>query len=78
MTMYAVFTINTDDNLNEMWLVMADNEEEAKAKAVAQGELESWGKYTATKVVFLREACANDVEAMGGEKARYCYSWERE
>lgn len=78
MKMYAVFTENTDDHLNDMWLVMANNEEEAKANAVAEGESESWGKYTATKVVFLRESCANDIEAMKGAKAQYLYSWERE
>lgn len=78
MKMYAVFTENTDDHLNDMWLVMANNEEEAKANAVAEGESESWGKYTVTKVVFLRESCANDIEAMKGTKAQYLYSWERE
>lgn len=78
MKMYAVFTENTDDRLNDMWLVMANDEEEAKASAIAEGESESWGKYTATKVVFLRESCANDIKAMKGAKAQYLYSWERE
>lgn len=78
MKMYAVFTENTDDRLNDMWLVMANNEEEAKANAIAEGESESWGKYTATKVVFLCESYANAIEAMKGAKAQYLYSWERE
>ena len=77
MKMYAVFTENTDDSLNDMWLVMANDEEEAKANAIAEGESESWGKYTATKVVFLRESCAGDKEAMKGANAQYLYSWER-
>ena len=78
MKMYVVFTENTDDRLNDMWLVMANDEEEAKANAIAEGEFESWGKYTATKVVFLCESCANSIEAMKGAKARYLCSWERE
>lgn len=78
MKMYAVFTENTDDRLNDMWLVMANDEEEAKANAIAEGEFESWGKYTATKVVFLCESCTNIIEAMKGAKAQYLYSWERE
>lgn len=78
MKMYVVFTENTYDRLNDMWLVMANDEEEAKANAIAEGEYESWGKYTATKVVFLCESCANAIEAMKGAKAQYLYSWERE
>lgn len=78
MKMYAVFTENTDDRLNDMWLVMANDEEEAKANAIAEGEFESWGKYTATKVVFLCESCTNAIETMKGAKARYLCSWERE
>lgn len=77
MKMYAVFTENTDNNYNEMWLVMANDEEEAKANAIAEGESVSWGRYTATKVVFLRESCAGDKEAMEGANAQYLYSWER-
>lgn len=78
MKMYVVFTENTDDRLNDMWLVMANDEEEAKANAIVEGEFKSWGKYTATKVVFLRESCASDTKAMKGAKAQYLYSWERE
>ena len=78
MKMYVVFTENTDDRHKDMWLVIAKDEEEAKANAIAEGEFESWGKYTATKVVFLRESCAGDAKAMKGAKAQYLYSWERE
>lgn len=78
MKMYAVFTENTYDRLNDMWLVMANDEEEAKTNAIAEGEFESWGKDTATKVVFLRESCANDIKAMKDAKVQYLYSWERE
>lgn len=60
MKMYVVFTENTDDRLNDMWLVMANDEKEAKANAIAEGEFESWGKYTATKVVFLRKRCGSN------------------
>lgn len=78
MNLYAVFTENTENKISEAWLVMAKDEEEAKTNAIAEGESESWGKYTATKVVFLRESYHGDVEAMEGAKARYIYSWERE
>lgn len=39
MNLYAVFTENTGDKIGEAWLVMADNEEEAKAKAVKAGTI---------------------------------------
>lgn len=38
MKMYAVFTENDWDNICEMWLVMASDEEDAKVKAVKEGE----------------------------------------
>lgn len=79
MNLYAVFTENTGDKIGEAWLVMADNEEEAKAKAVKEGE--SWhypAKYTVTKVVFLRETVLSDTRAMEYLEVRYIYSWERD
>lgn len=39
MNLYAVFTENTGDKIGEAWLVMADNEEEAKAKAAKAGTI---------------------------------------
>lgn len=77
MKMYAVFLENIDNNYNEMWLVMANDEEEAKANAIARGESVSWGRYTAIKAVFLRESCVGDKEAMEEANAQYLYSWER-
>lgn len=79
MKMYAVFTENDWDNICEMWLVMANDEEDAKVKAVKEGENRHYPtKYTATKVVFLREALPADAQAMDYLDARYLYSWERE
>lgn len=79
MKMYAVFTENDWDNICEMWLVMANDEENAKVKAVKEGESRHYPtKYTATKVVFLREALPADAQAMDYLDARYLYSWERE
>lgn len=79
MNMYAVFTENDWDNICEMWLVMASDEEDAKAKAVKEGENRHYPtKYTATKVVFLREALPADAQAMDYLEARYLYSWEKE
>lgn len=79
MKMYAVFTENDWDNICEMWLVMARDEEDAKMKAVEEGESRDRStKYTATKVVFLREALSTDAQAMDYLDARYLYSWERE
>lgn len=37
MNLYAVFTENTENKISEAWLVMAKNEEDAKAKAVKAG-----------------------------------------
>lgn len=79
MKIYAVFTENDWDNICEMWLVMARDEEDAKMKAVKEGESRYYStKYTATKVVFLREALSADAQAMDYLDARYLYSWERE
>lgn len=79
MKMYAVFTENDWDNIYEMWLVMARDEEDAKMKAVKEGESRHYPtKYTATKVVFLRDALSTDAQAMDYLDARYLYSWERE
>ena len=79
MKMYAVFTENDWDNICEMWLVMARDEEDTKMKAVKEGESRHYStKYTATKVVFLREALSTDAQAMDYLDARYLYSWERE
>ena len=79
MKMYAVFTENDWDNICEMWLVMARDEEDAKMKAVKEGESRHYPtKYTATKVVFLREALSTDAQAMDYLDALYLYSWERE
>lgn len=79
MKMYAVFTENDWDNICEMWLVMANDEENAKVKAVKEGESRHYPtKYTATKVVFLREALPADAQAMDYLDARYLYNWERE
>ena len=79
MKMYAVFTENDWDNICEMWLVMARDEEDAKMKAVKEGESRHYPtKYTATKVVFFREALFTDAQAMDYLDARYLYSWERE
>lgn len=79
MKMYAVFTENDWDNICEMWLVMARDEEDAKMKAVKEGESRHYPtKYTATKVVFLREALSTDAQAMDYLDAHCLYSWERE
>lgn len=79
MKMYAVFTENDWDNICEMWLVMARDEEDAKMKAVKEGESRNYHtKYTATKVVFLREALSTDAQAMDYLDTYYLYSWERE
>lgn len=79
MNLYAVFTENTGNKISEAWLVMAKDEEDAKAKTVKEGE--SWhhpAKYTVTKVVFLRETVPADTKAMEYLYVRYVYSWERE
>lgn len=79
MKMYAVFTENNWNDICEMWLVMASNEEDAKVKAVKEGESRHYPtKYTATKVVFLRDALPADAQAMDHLDARYLYSWEQE
>ena len=38
MKMYAVFTENDWDNICEMWLVMASDEEDEKMKEVKEDE----------------------------------------
>lgn len=79
MNLYAVFTENTGNKISEGWIVMAKDEEEAKAKAVKEGE--SWhhpAKYTATNAVFLRETVPSDTQAMEYLEVRYIYSWERD
>lgn len=78
MNLYTVFTENNGNKISEVWLVMAKDEEDAKAKTVKEGE--SWlypAKYTMIKAVFLRETVPSDMRA-GHLHVRYLNSWERE